>query len=264
MTKILLVTALAISSALAQYPMQDMNRRTLGVAVNGGFRGQNITSSNVQSHEIMPMLDLSYAPASWALLSLGLGYDRFRVDTYQGHKFNGKFGFAPQAGLYLYSPAFAKEMLRVTGGVVNLFMSCEDSFDYAYYGMITNPFAGLIFSPARYVDLGLGLRNHMIYGNSRTPGVRADAYFENQEIRTYFNLLVHSPDELVYLAMDLDRSPDMGRDWSKGPDEASIHLSIGFLLGWSDNKVKTKRAPVYFPEYGEVKDLEDRMSEDLK
>lgn len=264
MTKILLITAFAISSALAQYPIQDMNSRTLGVALNGQLRGQNITAANVASHEILAMLDFSYAPYSWVLLSLGLGFDQFEVDTYKGRTFKGDFGISPQAGLYLYTPPLASVKLRLTGGMVNQILSSEDDFGYTYYGFIHNPFVGLVVSPSGYVDLGAGLRAHWIEGNMKTPASSDEPYFSNEQLyRLYVNLLIRSPHDKVYLNVDLDASPDFGSDWSSGPDEASVGLSVGFLMGFKERQEKPNRAPVYFPEYGDVKDLQDRMSDDL-
>ena len=76
--------------------------------------------------------------------------------------------------------------------------------------------------------------------------------------------MVKSAHEKVFLSLDFDVSPGVSSDWSSGPSEASIGISVGILLGWKERKEVTEPDPLYFEDYKELKKKQKKMKEDLE
>lgn len=256
-----------LGAAHAQFPVQDMDGRTLGLAYTFGLRGQTITDARVPSHEVLHQASLAYAPLPYVALQAGVGMERFSVEPHGQTRFRGDFGFSPALGIALFSPFFAADYLRGTAGATTLFLGSEDGRGYRYSASVGNPFLGLIVSPTIFLDVTVGARLHLMDGTMRAPREGTGNSFANNEIaRGYLALNLKTPFERAFLNVDFDFSPTVDMDWSDGPREASLAVSFGTLLGWK-GKSKAKQEtdkPIYFPAYPEMKDRQKKMAEELE
>lgn len=260
-----LLCALAVATAArADFPLEDMGSASLGLQYGLAFRGQNITDAIVPSYETIHTLSIAYAPVPYAALQAGIGLDAFDVETRNSVGFQGDFGLSPVFGLLLASPYFALDYLRVTGGSRFLFLNSEDEKGYRYSALVSNPYLGIAFSPSAYFDAEAGFRGHLVDGTMQGPG-KTEKTFANDDIgRGYMTLTVKSPAEGAFLSLDLDMSPNFDADWSNGPREAQVGVSFGAILGGKANRAKSKESPGYFPAYSEMKDKQDKMSEEIE
>ncbi|MBF0431186.1 MAG: hypothetical protein HQK83_07915 [Fibrobacteria bacterium] len=262
--KIILAALLMCSVVLAQFPAQDMENKTLGTSISASLRGQDITSESVPSHENNVMWNFGYAPVPYVLLYGGVGFDKLTVDEFNNRKFTGNFGFSPLLGISAYTPMLAN-FLRLTAGVSGFYFNSQDNSDFKYSGFTFNPKLGAIFSIGDYVDLGAGGKLHWIEGTMRQGTDNNGAFFSNENLfRFYTNLMIKSVYERVFLNVDFDISPGMSKDWTRGPSEASIGVSIGVLLDWKERKDETKQDPLYFESYKELKKKQKKMQDDLE
>jgi hypothetical protein len=262
--KISLIALLWSSIVLGQFPAQDMGLRTLGTSISATLRGQEITSANVPSHEHIYMWNLAYAPVSYVLITGGIGFDRFEVDKNKDVEFNGDMGVSPTLGLSLYTPMFLN-FLRITCGANLLYMNSEDANDFKYSGVVINSHLGAIFSISSYLDFNTGLKLHQIEGTMYQPGAqRGDLFSNANNYRFYASLMVKSVQEQVFFNIDFDISPEVNTDWSNGPSESTVGLSIGFFFGWKERKKKTASNPLYFEGYKELKEKQKKMTDDFE
>jgi hypothetical protein len=250
--------------ARADFPIEDMGPRSLGIQYGLAFRGQNITSAIVPSHETLHLLSLAYAPVPYASIQAGIGIDAFDVETRNSVGFQGDFGISPAVGLVLATPYFAMDFLKGTGGIRALFLNSRNDQGYRYSAVVSNPFLGLVFSPSGYFDAEAGVRAHLMDGTMRGPG-KVEQSFANDDIgRGYVTLTVKSPMDGAFLSVDLDMSPSIDADWTNGPQEAQVGISFGAILGGKAKPAKVKESPGYFPAYQEMKDKQDKMSEEIE
>lgn len=254
-----------LSTANAQFPVQDMDSRSLGLGYTFAMRGQNITDANVASHEVVHQVILGYAPVPYVALQAGLGMDRFSVDPYNQTRFRGDYGFSPSFGIAGFSPFFALDLLRGTGGLNILSLNSEDDRGYRYSALITNPFLGIIVSPTVFLDVTVGGRLHLVDGSMEAPRTAKDAPFANNDIgRGYLAATLKSPFERAFLSIELDFSPEIDPDWVGGPREAAVSVSFGAVLGWKGKSSPSVEKPIYFPAYPEMKSKQDKMAEELE
>ena len=262
-TRILpLLAALAVA-ARAEFPLDAMAPNRLGIQYGFAFRGQDITSRDVPSHEIIHTLDLGYAPIPYLEFEAGLGIDRFSVDRYGGARFTGDYGLAPSFGVIAASPSLLG-LVRISGGGRFLYLDSEDDRGYAYSGFVSSPFLSVILSPSAYFNAEAGARGHMIAGSMQGPAGPARDFSNRETVRGFVSLTVKSPSEFAFFTLDADFSPSAEADWSGGPREASIGVSFGTLLGWKTKPAETKAAPTYFPAYPDLKERQKKMAEDLQ
>jgi hypothetical protein len=263
---IIAAVLVAATAAFAQFPIQDMDRYTLGLGYTFAFRGANITSATVPSHEVIHVVCLAYAPLPYVALQAGVGIDRFSVDMYQQTQFKGGFGVSPVFGISLYSPFFLSDMLRATAGANFLYLDSEDDRGYRYSGFIGNPFLGLILSPSGYVDIAAGARMHLVDGTMESPhGATGQSFANGEMTRGYLAVTLKTPYEKAFMTLDIDMSPEVKADWTGGPREATVGISFGALLGWKARKNSPAgEKPKYFPAYSEMKDKQDKMAEELE
>ncbi|MDB5050489.1 MAG: hypothetical protein JWO30_3560 [Fibrobacteres bacterium] len=263
------LATLVCLSALAQapqaaFPIEDMDSRSLGLQYGLSFRGQNITSADVPSHETIHTLTLAYAPIPYVALEAGVGLDRLVVETNRSVAFQGEFGFSPNFGLILSSPYFAADMVRVTAGARALYLNSEDSHGFRYSGFISNPFLGAVVSPSGFFDIEAGLRAHFIDGTMQGPG-GVEKPFSNQEaFRGYLGCTVKSPKERAFLTVDLDVSPGLDADWANGPREAQVGVSFGALLGWNTKSEAPRDSSKYFPDFSRMKERLKKMADEIE
>jgi hypothetical protein len=235
----------------------------LGLQYGFAFRGQNITSHDIPSHEIIHAINLGYAPIPYLELEAGLGVDRLSVDRYNGMRFRGDYGLSPLFGGTLVSPPWF-DILRFTGGSRFLHFNSEDDRGYAYSGFVSSPFLSAIVSPSEYVDLEAGARGHRLDGTMNGPGGRKQTFSNREMVRGFVAITLKSPSEFAFFTLDADVSPAVDFDWTGGPREASIGVSFGTLLGWKAKSSETKSAPPYFPAYPEMKEKQKQMAEELQ
>ena len=262
------IVSLALSAfALgnAQFPVQDMDSRSLGLGYSFSMRGQNITDANVASHEVVHQVVFGYAPVPYVALRAGLGIDRFEVDPYNQTRFRGDYGFSPSFGISAFSPFFAMDVLRGTAGVNFLSLMSEDDRGYRYSARIINPFLGLIVSPTVFLDVMVGARMHLVDGTMEPPRGTGSQAFANTDMgRGYLALTLKSPFERAFLNVDMDLSPQFETDWTGGPREATVSISFGAILGWKGKSQPSSEKPIYFPAYPEMKSKQDKMAEELE
>jgi hypothetical protein len=252
-----------LAVARAEFPLESMTPNRLGLQYGFAFRGQDITSKDVPSHEILHTLSLGYAPIPYLDIEAGIGADQLSVDRYNGARFSGGYGLAPLFGATLASPALF-EMLRITGGGRFLYFNSEDDRNYAYSGWVSSPFLSAVFSPSGYFDLEAGARGHLINGDMQGPSGQKQTYSNRETVRGFVAFTLKSPSDYAFLTVDADFSPAADPDWSNGPREASIGVSFGTLLGWKAKSQEPKPSPQYFPAYPEMKERQKKMAEELE
>jgi hypothetical protein len=259
----LLLSLAGLAAVRAEFPLSSMAPNRLGIQYGFAFRGQNITSQDVPSHEIIQALDLGYAPIPYLELEAGLGVDRLSVDRYNGTRFQGDYGLSPLFGATLASPPLF-DILRFTGGARFLYLNSEDDRGYAYSGFVSSPFLSAIVSPSGYADLEAGVRGHRLDGTMRGPGGRQQTFANREMVRGFVALTLKSPSEFAFFTLDADVSPAIDADWTGGPREATIGASFGTMLGWKPKPPETHSAPPYFPAYPEMKERQKQMAEELQ
>lgn len=253
-----------VPAARADFPLEDMGPKSLGLQYGLAFRGQNITEAIVPSHETIHTLNLAYTPIPFVSLQAGIGLDAFDVETRNAIGFQGDYGISPVFGFVLATPYFAMDYLKATGGARFLYLNSEDEKGYRYSAFVSNPFMGLVFSPSGYFDLEAGVRGHLVEGTMNGPG-NVEQPFANDDIgRGYITATVKSPADGAFLSLDVDMSPSVDSDWSRGPSEAQVGVSFGVIMGGRPRPVRTKETSGYFPAYSEMKDKQDKMSEEIE
>jgi hypothetical protein len=262
-TRILPLLAAVSMAARAEFPLDAMAPNRLGLQYGFAFRGQDITSRDVPSHEIIHALDLGYAPIPYLEVEAGLGVDRLSVDRYNGARFSGDYGLTPLFGATAASPSLFG-LARLSAGGRFLYLDSEDDRGYAYSGLIASPFLSVVLAPTGYFDLEAGARGHYIDGSMQGPDGREQGFSNRQTVRGFVSVTLKSPADLAFLTLDADFSPEVRADWSHGPREASIGLSFGTLLGWKAKSEDPKSAPAYFPAVPEMKERQKKMAEELE
>lgn len=256
-------SALQLAGALlasAAFPLGNMDSRSLGIQYGLAFRGQNITASDVPSHETIHTLGLAYAPVPFVAVEAGVGLDRMVVDRRNSVGFRGDFGFSPTFGIDLASPPFLQDLLRVTGGLHALYLNSPDGNGFRYSGLISSPFLGISVSPAGIIEAETGVRGHIMDGTMREPG-GTENYFSNGEIvRGYLSVTLKSPQDRAFLTLDADVSPGFDSDWSRGPREAKLGVSFGAFLGRKRNAAADRDSSVYFPDFPEMRNRLKKMA----
>lgn len=261
-----LAMSLACGLSQAQFPIQSMGLERLGLGYNLMAAGQNITRQNVPSQQLAHQLAVGYAPIPYAGLILGLGMARFETEpSNTAGAFRGKYGFSPSATLQLATPAWLRGVLRVTADVSLQYLSSDDKQNLNYNAMVVDPAFGLQLSPLGFLDLRLGGRYHIVNGHIDLPRSNASSTFSNGTSgRGYFGFLVKTPAEGAFFAVDLDFSPDTDANWSHGPVEATVRATVGTVLGWRSREPKVVPRNPYFPNYKELKDRQEQMSDELQ
>lgn len=264
MRKVFFALLLSAAAARAQYPVQDMDRYSLGIGYTLAFRGADITKAAVPSHEMLHVVSVAYAPVPYLSLQAGAGFDRFSVDPYNQAEFQGSYGFSPAFGIAAYTP-FLADILRASAGTQMVYLNSSDDRGFRYSGFIGNPFLGLIVSPSTYLDLAFGGRAHIIDGTMSAPRGAADQSFSNKETwRGYLSVTLKTPSEGAFLTFDADMSPSFSSDWSSGPREATLGVSFGAILGWKKHGNPNGEKSNYFPAYSEMKEKEKKMEEEIR
>jgi hypothetical protein len=261
--RVLAVAIAAIGIPRAEFPMQDMGPRNLGIQYGLTFRGQGITAANIPSHETIHCLSLGYAPLPYLALEAGLGLDKLIVDRNRSVQFRGEYGFSPTFGFTLATPPLFT-ILRLVGGSKALYLNSEDDRGFSYSGFISNPFLGAVVSPSGFFDIQAGGRLHLLDGIMRGPA-GMEGSFANQEIaRGYAAFTLKSPSEKAFITLDVDFSPEIDMDWSDGPREAAVGISFGTLLGWKSSKTEPKGDSPYFQGFSEMKEKLKKMAEEVE
>jgi hypothetical protein len=264
-----LATVAMVMSAFqvnAQYPIQNMGSHRLAVDYTAEASGQNITSQNTPSEQSSHRMHLSYAPIPYAGVSLGFGVSQFETEPSQSSTaFRGKFGFSPSLGIRLASPGMVRDALRITLSSDFQYFSSEDKNHLTYSGFLVTPDLGLIVSPYNFFDLHLGGRLQVLDGSMQPASTSASSPFSNETLaRGYFGLTLKTPTEGAFLSIDLSMSPETDADWSNGPIESTVRISMGTVLGWKSREPKATPRNPYFPNYKALKDRQEAMSDEMQ
>jgi hypothetical protein len=246
--------ALLFSNAIAWSgtPVQDMSKTTLGIDYSGLVRGEDLTKATMSGLENVHVLNVRYAPVPYVMGTIGCGMASYSVDSAKHSRFGGGFWVTPSVGLDCYTPAFIYNLFKVTAGIKGYYLySTNENATERYTGIFLTPGAGIVFTATRQLDLEAGARALMISGNIEREGKAAGEFSNKEQVRGYFSLLLHSPDEGVYCDIAVDVSPSISSDWSRGPAEAGVSLSIGYLLRKSKEDVDPKTEAA-FPKYKEA------------
>lgn len=257
-----LVLALA-GAARAQLPVEDMDSRSLGLSYTIALQGQNITESEVVSNAVLHQVRLGYAPIPYLTLQAGGGINRFTVGPGDRTHFRGDYGFSAYFGAAGFSPAFAG-LLRGTAGVDMSTLSSENSRGYRYSAVVSNPFLGLIVSPTPFLNAAVGARLHLVDGAIHGPRIEEQVFANSEIVRGYLSLTLKTPFERAFLNVDLDFSPEVDGDFSDGPRESAVAVSLGTVLGWKGKTQPAPEKPMYFPAYQEMKDRQKKMAEEIE
>jgi hypothetical protein len=255
--------ALSAVAVHAEFPLESMTSNRLGLQYGFAFRGQDITSKDVPSHEILQTLALGYAPIPYLGLEAGMGADQLSVDRYNGARFHGGYGLSPLFGATLASPALF-DLARLKAGGRFLYLNSEDDRGFTYSGLVSSPFFSVMLTPSAYFDVEAGARGHLIDGSMQGSDGREQTFSNRNTVRGFVSFTLKSPSDYAFLTVDADFSPEARPDWSAGPREASIGVSFGTLLGWKSKPQESKAAPMYFPAYPEMKEKQKQMAEELE
>jgi hypothetical protein len=248
----------------AGLPVQDMSASSIAVDYTGLWRGETITEGEIAAHENAHHLDLRYAPVPYVAFSLGFGIAGYTVDTVRLTQFKGVPGPSLSFGLDLYSPRFF-DILRVTCSAKGYYLYTRNkNKDYLYSGPFVTPGLGLNVTLAEKLDLEAGGRGVLIFGEmSRSSDPSALYFSNNNKVRGYLTLVLHSPYEGAYCVLDLDASPAAAMDWGNGLFESSISLSLGFILR-TKNWRKGPSPQSTYPGYEKLKKKQDEMEQEMK
>lgn len=261
---IALAVLLAAAFVQAGIPVQDMGLKVLGAEYSAAMRGATITDAVVPSHERFQLFMIHYAPVPYALISCGAGGSRFSVNEYRQTSFDGNYGLTPAFGLALFTPRFAKHAVSITVGIKTLYLNSPGDHAIRYRGFVVNPSGGLKLSLGRFVDWELGAMGHFIYGTTDNDG--EETRFSNNEIvRGYTEITLHDAALGVFLTGHFDASPEVGTDWSQGPSEATLGLSVGIMLSPDrEYRATEDRNSRWFPRLKKMREEQKKMVDEIK
>jgi hypothetical protein len=276
MYKILLLTGILFTSTIqteARTPLQFMKSDALSLEYCLNFRGQMITERDIASNETMHLLKLGYSPLPFVAFFGGLGINKFTVDpfvvqqdplTFQ--RFDGGYGFSPAAGGIFFTPRIAG-LFRAFGGIDVTYIYSKDAFGKLYEGPVYDPGGGLTLTLAKYLDVALGGKGHLINGKMKDEDTKAVlGPFSNRTVaRGYLSVILKSPYENKFLSLDFEASPDFTKDWTNGPRESAIMIAVGILMKEDKkNKELEKRNLSHFPGYKSLEDDAEDMRDSVE
>jgi hypothetical protein len=254
----------------AAIPVQDMPPNSFSLEYRGSFGGQNIPDQffplqDVASYQNLQMLYLNYSPIGYLSVSVGVGVSKFFSESVSNVDFDSRWGFIPAGQLTLFSPYFANDFLRITGGVDACYIHSQNEDKTVYREYLIRPFAGVVVSGWSTVDLSAGVRGHMMSGSIDNPSAGITSTFSNTNtLRGYFSILLHSIDDGVYFSLDADASPKVSRKWRTGPLEASIAAAIGIAITRPERVKPVSTDSTLFPAYENMKKKQDAMERMLE
>jgi hypothetical protein len=254
----------------ATVPIQDMSPNSFSLEYRSLFGGQNIPDQffplkDVASYQNLQMLYLNYSPIGYLSVSVGVGVNKFFSESVSSVDFDSKWGLIPAGQVTLFSPCFANNLLRITGGVDAYYIHAQNEDKTVYREYLTRPFAGVVVSGSNNIDLSVGVRGHIMSGTIDNPSAGITSTFSNTNIlRGYFSILLHSIDDGVYFSLDADASPKVSGKWKSGPLEASIAAAIGITITRPERAKPASIDSTLFPEYEHMKKKQDAMEQILE
>jgi hypothetical protein len=260
-----LVISIAVAAiTAAKSPPAHMHPRALGVEYRSIWEGRFITEASVASGSHLQHAMLSYEPLPFIQVSLGAGAASFSVARYGGIEFNGGYNFSPAGGLWLYSPAFVEQRLRISGGAdLSYFHSSEEHI--VYRGYMAAPWLGALFHAHTLVDIEAGVRGHVLVGVMENTQDSTEDSFSNTERARGFVSVTLAARNGAYATLDLDASPEiMNTRWSDGLTEARIGITVGVVLKETTHISSLGELnDTYFPNTDEAREKQRRMKEEL-
>lgn len=260
----LLLALTGIIFSATSVPIEDMSINTLGIEYSGGISGQTITKKEVPSRFQAHYLMLHYSPLPFLLVSGGIGGSIFETDTWNSRRFNGDVGFSATGAFELVSPNVFKHV-AFNGGLSFSFLNSENS-GYKYMTLFYAPSAGALFYIGNILDVNIGAKGHILSGTMKSPSSES-SFSNNTNIRGFISLTLHSFANHSYAKFTFDISPESGKDWSYGPNEASFGLQIGYLLRHVNRNhcdSIQKDTGRNLRDIDKMKNAQDKMSEELK
>jgi hypothetical protein len=253
-------------TARAGLPVQDLSSTSIAVDYSGLWRGEQITKQKVPGHESVHHISVRYAPLPFIVLSAGVGGANFSVDTCQQKQFKGGYNFSPALGVNFYTPFLLKKKLRFTAGVKAHYLYTRNADEsFLYSGPFVAPSAGIIVSLGEYVDLEAGARGDIIFGHMQSGSATPQVFSNSEQMRTYVSIMLHTPAEGAYLTVDFDASPKVDMNWSNGPAESSIGISVGFILRQQKDLLLNKsKENADYPGFKEMEKKIEEMEKTMK
>jgi hypothetical protein len=252
--------ALAAACAFAGPPVQDLSSTSIAVDYSGVWRGAEITTLKVPAHESVHLVNVRYSPLPYVVLSAGLGAANYSVDTCQQRQFKGGFNFSPSLGAAFFTPPLANNIVRLTAGAKAHYLyttNLEESFVYS--GPVVVPNAGIRVSLGQFVDLEAGARGLLIMGTMQEGDMKGRSFSNVEQKRGYLSVTLHTPSEGAYLSFDLDASPGIDMDWTGGPAESSIGVTVGLILRQPQDRLSRKMNG--YEDYPAFREMEKKIEE---
>jgi hypothetical protein len=263
---VLFIISGMLFGAHAGVPVMDMSLTSIAIEYTGLWRGEAITELDIPAHENAHHISIHYSPVPYVSMGLGIGMAGYSVDTVRSTQFKGVPGISPSFNLFGYSPMIA-DIVGFTLGAKGYYLHTRNKGQsYLYAGGIVNPCLGVIFSIGNNLQIELGGRGLVIFGEMSESGSTATSNFSNRNLaRGYLSLLMHTPSEGAFCMIDIDASPAAQADWNKGPIESSISFSLGFILRTEKYAREYKKASdSTYPGYDDLKKRQEQMEEEMK
>ncbi|MBN2037002.1 MAG: hypothetical protein JW768_09700 [Chitinispirillaceae bacterium] len=263
---VLFIISGMLFGAQAGVPVLDMSLTSIAIEYTGLWRGEAITKLDIPAHENAHHISIHYSPVPYVAMGFGIGMAGYSVDTVRSTQFKGVPGISPSFNLSGYSPRIA-DVVRFTLGAKGYYLHTRnEDKSHLYAGGIVNPGLGVIFSIGNNLEIELGGRGLVIFGEMSEDSSDAISYFSNRNLaRGYLSLLMHTPSEGAFCMMDFDASPAAQAEWNKGPVEASISFSLGFILRTEKyHRAYKKASDSAYPGYEDLKKRQEQMEEEMK
>jgi len=254
-----LIVTLAITlPAASGVPVENMSSDMLDIEYSGNFSGQTIKKSEVSSRFQTHYFMLRYAPVPSLLISGGIGSSVFETDA--PFKFKGDPGFSPTAAVHLFSPKLFT-YASLTSGISASLINSKNVND-KYITLFFAPEAGILLYIGTIFDLTVGAKGHILSGTTNSS-----SFSNNNYVRGFLSMTLHSLQGRSYATMTVDLSPQSSKDWSFGPNEASIGFQIGYFLkplSKKESGTSSQDTSGYFHDFNKMKQLQEKMADDLK
>lgn len=240
-----------------------MSFSAIGIEYSGMIGGQTITETAattvLKTHYVM----LRYAPLPYLLLSAGTGATKYSTDEYDSARFTETPGASASFGLQGFTPRMFN-LLMITAGAHTYLLNSKFGW-HRYIGTLIDPGAGAVFVIADRFDIETGVKAFVLFGRKEATYHVTD--FSNENImRWYLSLTLHSPVEGAYCSITADLSPNSSIE-SNGLREASLSLRIGAIIRPFRNiafRNEIKKNIDSFRSYGTMKLQQEKMAENLK
>jgi len=259
-SKISYLVLLTLVAAWSAMPVQSGDRSVSAFAYDFSIDGTNITDAEVSAHTWSHRGVFSYAPWEYLELGLGLGAASYEVRPYDDYAFDGKFGFSPMAHIYLSTPVFISDLLRLRGGLkAHSFNSKNQAMRYS--GRVFDPQILLVLH-TRGIQVELGVQGHWVDGKITTFVNDRSVNFSNANLpRALLNIQYTCPSGWFVLAHgNVSKDPS---GWHDGPTETQVGIAIGYMSRPKVRVGATDSLDRYFPSVPELRKKQEALKQEL-